>query len=216
MSQTFYATRVWRLLPQPGKMIGPLCMALSSLNFMLAMAAGAHTQLGHLPGYRARGRWMATSVLIVSAFLDVILASAMVYYLHSERKKILVSIGYLVRSTRLVDRVMQYTICTGALTAAAVAISFSAETGSTIYLAIFTCHTKLYSNSMIALLNARTSLRSIVDETSRINFSSRILGSSRQSKSTDIESSQVALEEIAKSESSHVEDSVGSKPGLSV
>ncbi|KAG2011133.1 hypothetical protein CC2G_011281 [Coprinopsis cinerea AmutBmut pab1-1] len=213
MSQTFYATRVWRLLPQPGKMIGPLCMALSSLNFMLAMAAGAHTQLGHLPGYRARGRWMATSVLIVSAFLDVILASAMVYYLHSERKKI------LVRSTRLVDRVMQYTICTGALTAlvsAAVAISFSAETGSTIYLAIFTCHTKLYSNSMIALLNARTSLRSIVDETSRINFSSRILGSSRQSKSTDIESSQVALEEIAKSESSHVEDSVGSKPGLSV
>ncbi|KAG2002988.1 hypothetical protein CC2G_003625 [Coprinopsis cinerea AmutBmut pab1-1] len=157
LTHTFFASRVWIVLPHPWRFIGPVCMFLTFVAYILSLvSAVAGVIEANLIVYEEKWGWTVYIVLISGVVLDIVLSSSMVFYLWLQRGRV------LDRSMRLIDRVVQYTICTGVLTsvtALGFVISFGVENGSFIWVAFFTCHAKLYSNSILATLNSRMSFR---------------------------------------------------------
>ncbi|KAG2012837.1 hypothetical protein CC2G_009803 [Coprinopsis cinerea AmutBmut pab1-1] len=114
-----------------------------------------------LEEYRRSVGWMAVSLLSMGAAIDIMIATSMLFYLYGQREKV------LARSVRLIDRLVQYTLCTGllpSLSAVVMVIMYSVDPDSMIWLAIYTCLAKLYSNSVLASLNARATLRSTFND----------------------------------------------------
>ncbi|KAG2002986.1 hypothetical protein CC2G_003624 [Coprinopsis cinerea AmutBmut pab1-1] len=170
LTHGFYASRVWGLLPKPWKWLGPGCMVVSFARFVGGLAAGAlGLKTRNVVLYSEIYAWLVISVLVCEALVDMTLAFSMTFYLYKQRRKV------MSRSLRLIDRVVQLTVCTGLLTSAtsiAFVIAFNIEQNTSIWVAFFTCHARLYSNSMMASLNSRHGLRTMWTEGSHVGFSS--------------------------------------------
>ncbi|VDC07108.1 unnamed protein product [Peniophora sp. CBMAI 1063] len=96
---------------------------------------------------------IATVALAIGAVGDIIAALVLSFYLHTMRT------GFL-KSGRLLNRLIVFSVNTGALTAAfslAAVIAFQVMPDNFIYLSIYFFVCKLYSNSCLATFNSRTS-----------------------------------------------------------
>ncbi|KAI0636100.1 hypothetical protein C8Q77DRAFT_1251813 [Trametes polyzona] len=100
--------------------------------------------------------WLIWSILAIAVAVDVVATSTLTYYLHQSRT------GFK-RTDSMVDILMVYGINTGLSTSVvtlAALISAIVKPNSLIYTAIMVVGTKMYANSLLAVLNSR---RSIVD-----------------------------------------------------
>ncbi|KAE9390298.1 hypothetical protein BT96DRAFT_349575 [Gymnopus androsaceus JB14] len=96
--------------------------------------------------------WMFTLLFIMGAFVDVAIAIALVANLYTHRKHV------FSPTQKMLDRLIRWTVQTGLVTsivAVAVVICFQTMKSNLIWLTIYTCLGEVYSNSFMAILNAR-------------------------------------------------------------
>ncbi|KAJ7044032.1 hypothetical protein C8F04DRAFT_1389444 [Mycena alexandri] len=111
-----------------------------------------------LADYEAQWWWLFTTVWSLSVANDVTITATLVIVLRRRRP------NGLQRTTALVDKVIAWTIETGMLTSAVAVVtltSFITIRGNFIWLATFSITSRLFSNSLLASLNSRTTLRAM-------------------------------------------------------
>ncbi|KAJ7044025.1 hypothetical protein C8F04DRAFT_686861 [Mycena alexandri] len=111
-----------------------------------------------LADYEERWGWLFAAVWILSVANDVTITATLVIVLRRRRPYV------LQRTTALVDKIIVWTIETGMLTSAVSIVTltcFITMLGSFIFLATFSVTSRLFSNSLLASLNSRTTLRAM-------------------------------------------------------
>ncbi|KAF8071611.1 hypothetical protein FPV67DRAFT_884030 [Lyophyllum atratum] len=160
--QAFFAHRVHRL---SRRLIIPcICWLLSVLRCIsvCAVAAAAHIA-GNVIDFTRNWKWLLASSLAISTVVDVLIAGSLCFYLWHGRE------STFQRTKRMVDRLIVWSIQTGLLTSIGtltMLILFLAV-ANFAWIAVFFIISRLFSNSLMATLNARASLR---DLNNRINF----------------------------------------------
>ncbi|EAU87105.2 hypothetical protein CC1G_05794 [Coprinopsis cinerea okayama7 len=157
LAHSFFASRVWKVLPKPWNFIGLFCFVVAVVRFVGSIVLGVNAvKATVLEDYRNDWGWLIMSLLMAGAAIDVIIAGSMLSYLYNQRDKV------FSRSVRLIDRLVQYTICTAllpSLSAVVMVICFHVKPTAMIWLAVYSCLAKLYSNCVLASLNSRAELR---------------------------------------------------------
>lgn len=161
MIKGFYVYRIWKLsgsVPLAGFLI-------FLLSGVIAISTAACSYI-FKPGITwADARRLKTFVILTNlglalgAMLDFVITSLLTYYLHRGRH----DVG---RTRRAIDKLMQYTIHTGATTllvSSAILITFDALPDSLVFLGIIGAVSKVYANSVLTVLNARRDIRGQLD-----------------------------------------------------
>ncbi|KAF8167294.1 hypothetical protein B0H34DRAFT_9929 [Crassisporium funariophilum] len=155
--QNFFAYRVWNVLPKPWRYVGLLCATAAVARAVMSIYVGIQGIFSpSMAAHRATYQGLVTTLLVMGATIDVIIAVSMMSFLIRRRGKA------LTRVTRLIDHLIGWTVRTGLITSIAavtVLVLFLIQTQTLVYLALYTCVAKLYSNSLLSALNARGSLR---------------------------------------------------------
>jgi len=111
-------------------------------------------------GATAKYTWVLVGSVVSQCTGDIVIAAAMCYVLHDKSRGIPPDHG----TRSVVTILFHYTLTTGVLTscaAAAYLIAYVMSPQTLIYIGIFFAHGKLYTNSLMASLNSRASLRAI-------------------------------------------------------
>ncbi|KAJ7483564.1 hypothetical protein FB451DRAFT_108316 [Mycena latifolia] len=157
--QSFYAYRVWRstfhafalrfhlhLFQFPTSTCGTAWV-------VLALEAGTYDKLLRISP-------LTISINALSTGVDVIIAGTLCFMLHRTRPASL-------ETETMVNRLILFTINTGLLTslcAIASLISLIVSSNTLVYAAFYFCIGRLYSNSLLASLNARTVIRGQIND----------------------------------------------------
>jgi len=157
LAQCFFARRVW--IVTESKFLPIICYVMASLRFIgsILLAVEAY-QMVTLKEYQDKWEWLITFVLVDGACVDVIIASSLCYNLISHRSSV------TVRTVRLLDQLIMWTIQTGLVTslaAVAMTICFFTMKNNFVWLGVYMFLSRLFSNSLLASLNARSNLRKI-------------------------------------------------------
>ncbi|KAJ7629574.1 hypothetical protein B0H17DRAFT_1340027 [Mycena rosella] len=174
--QSFYAYRVWRMSHHN--------VILTGMILLLVMATSGVLNLTHkLPPLRIAGRslWYCMGVLALEARTyerllrispltisinglstgaDVIITTTMCFMLRQTRPASLAT-------ETMINRLILFTINTGLLTslcAVASLVSLIVSPKTLIYASFYFCIGRLYSNSLLASLNARTVIRGQIND----------------------------------------------------
>ncbi|EJD07972.1 uncharacterized protein FOMMEDRAFT_16510 [Fomitiporia mediterranea MF3/22] len=158
--QSFLLYRVFRLSEKNVVLV----VALS----LLAIAQFIATTLFFAKGYRLSSfaevpsiAWLSKTANSLAAATDVSIAITLIFLLHRSRT------GFR-RSETMINRLIIFTINTGAVTSvcALFAVLFvSIYPNALIYVAFYVCISRMYSNTLLATLNARKGTRAGFDET---------------------------------------------------
>lgn len=95
--------------------------------------------------------WLTKTANSLSTITDISISGTLIYLLHSSRT------GYK-RSDSMINRLIIFTVNTGAITslcALCVIICVSVSPTTLIYVAFYVCTSRLYTNTLLATLNAR-------------------------------------------------------------
>ncbi|KAI0937486.1 hypothetical protein AcV5_005387 [Taiwanofungus camphoratus] len=106
--------------------------------------------------FKEKAGWLLTLGLSVSSLVDIVVTVVLTALLLRSRT------GYSTSTDRLIDTIVIYTIETGMVTCVATIATLAcwvAMPSNLIFLALHFTISKLYSNSILATLNARKSLR---------------------------------------------------------
>ncbi|KAF5346075.1 hypothetical protein D9756_010833 [Leucocoprinus leucothites] len=165
--QTFFAVRLFRLLPHPWRFIGPLCIVLSTMRLAGSLYV-AHSAFisNSLSRFATVNDWLITYLLSIGAATDLIIATSMIYYLLKQRERA------LSKSSRVIDKLILWTVRSGLITslfALGMLIAFQVAPRT------------LYSNSMVSNLNGRQYLRNALSGNTTIDLDD--LSSGRRSTS---------------------------------
>ncbi|KAI0344591.1 hypothetical protein BDW22DRAFT_1063395 [Trametopsis cervina] len=153
----FFVHRLYKL--SKGKLILALPIASVAL-FRLAAACVTTAEmirLGSFALFLHQFRWVFTLGLVLSSVADVLIASGMCFYLKQNRTG-------SRELDRVIDSVIYYTIENGILTSIATILSlifWLAMPHNLVYMGMHFAISKLYANSLLASLNARTTLRQV-------------------------------------------------------
>lgn len=172
--QSFFSLRTWRLLPSPYRYIGLFCIIASVVRcgFSTWLSEIALTATS-LVGYLVKNQWLITMLLSMGGALDVVVALSMMYFFLTKRK------NALQTTTRVVDRLVGFTVRTGfltSMTAIGALVAFQLAPNTYIWVGFYVCLAKLYTNAFLSALNARQELRrtmgtsGLVVENSTSNF----------------------------------------------
>ncbi|TFK73030.1 hypothetical protein BDN72DRAFT_894272 [Pluteus cervinus] len=110
---------------------------------------------------------LSMTVNVLAVVTDVIIAAALFFYLHRSRT------GFK-RSDTMISKLIMFTVSTGLLTSICAVASLLTIViwGETlIYVAFYFSLGRLYSNSILATLNARKSIRGLGDDHEDLSFS---------------------------------------------
>ncbi|KAF8167249.1 hypothetical protein B0H34DRAFT_8039 [Crassisporium funariophilum] len=160
IEQGWFAHRIYKF---SGKIYLPLfCSMLAIVRWIgsVTIAIVAFHRLT-VEVYYENWSWLLTTILVIGAFTDVILAVALCYYLSQWRG------GGFERTTRLIDHLMVWSIETGLLTsvgAVALLVCFLTLRNTFVWIGIFSVLARLFSNSFLASLNARPALAQLYQE----------------------------------------------------
>ncbi|KAI5121761.1 hypothetical protein M0805_009572 [Coniferiporia weirii] len=157
--QAFFAYRI-RVMSQRWE-IALVSWALSLVHFVnSAIATTKELDINNLLVFDDKWEWVITVPLVVGATNDVIIAAGLSYYLHRSRSG-------MPSTNKVIHRLILFTIQTGLVTsifAIMMLIFFLAMSDDNfLWLCIFVFLAKgykVYSNSLLATLNARSGLRS--------------------------------------------------------
>ncbi|RXW23567.1 hypothetical protein EST38_g2290 [Candolleomyces aberdarensis] len=135
MVQCFFCLRVWKALPNPIRYIGAACGAAAIIRAAAGIFVGTRLAVAKtLVLYRMQFGWLVRTLLAAGAAIDVVIAASMLYFLLTKRKS-----GFAA-TTRLVDRLLAYTVRTGlitSLTAITVLVTFEALPNAYIWAGIY-------------------------------------------------------------------------------
>ncbi|KAK0200034.1 hypothetical protein DFS33DRAFT_213487 [Desarmillaria ectypa] len=156
----FYARRIYYLSNHNV----PLVAAIIILSICrLGTSIGITAYSIHLKYFVRFERNSMTSLvrasLAIHVVTDILVAASLCYYLHSSRTGI-------KRTDTIINRLMVYAVHNGLLTAVAdiLVIAFNtAYPSNLIYLAVYQVVANLYSNSLLATLNARRPSKPVND-----------------------------------------------------
>ncbi|KAF9057471.1 hypothetical protein BJ165DRAFT_35260 [Panaeolus papilionaceus] len=157
--QGFLALRVWRLSNNNV----PLTAMVSGFivaGFARSMRLTTWVELEGLKG-------LSMAVNLLGAAADVLITAALLFFLHRSRT------GFK-KSDTMISTLITFTVSTGLLTsicAVASMISILASGHTLIYVAFYFCLGRLYSNSVLATLNARQSIRGLGEHSDELSFS---------------------------------------------
>jgi len=160
IEQGWFALRIYKF---SNKMLLPLfCLFLAVVRFIgsITLSVIAFHRLP-LMEYTLHWTWLLTSILVIGAATDVILATSLCYHLSKWR-----GAGF-ERTTRLIGRLMIWSIETGLLTsiaAVALLVCFLTMPNNFVWIGIFSILARLFSNSFLGSLNARPNLARIYEE----------------------------------------------------
>ncbi|KAJ7306816.1 hypothetical protein DFH08DRAFT_514988 [Mycena albidolilacea] len=114
--------------------------------------------------------WLSEFAWSISAVTDLTIAATLVFYLHQQRKEVNKS----SRTAALVDKLILWTIETGALTSltSIVALTcFTTMRHNLVFLAFFALEARMFTNSLLASLNSRETLREMNEREISSKFS---------------------------------------------
>ncbi|KAI0773046.1 hypothetical protein BD413DRAFT_611970 [Trametes elegans] len=152
--QIFYVCRVYLIGFQYRWLAVPAVISMLS-GFSFGMAGGVEAFLyAHYITDFQHFSWMVSIAYGFAVLTDVILTSALVFVLHRSRT------GFK-RTDSMIDVLIIYTINTGLLTSVVSILAFVFALilpGNLIYAAITIVGSKLYANSVLAVLNSRRSI----------------------------------------------------------
>ncbi|KAF7323912.1 hypothetical protein MKEN_00612600 [Mycena kentingensis (nom. inval.)] len=160
IGQLFFAWRIWNIART---WIVPACIAtISSVQLGFAIATGMKFRDGRFFSKLSSGTLFELPVvwLATTAATDVLIASATVYYLHIAREKSLRGMNPLLDST--VKRIVIASVDTGLLCAVCaifIVSIFVGYDGNNYHLSLCLWLSKVYSNSILAILNLRVTFR---------------------------------------------------------
>lgn len=159
LAQCFFARRVWVVTDK--KLIPVICFIMASLRFVgsILLAAEAYKMVT-LFKYEDQWEWLITFILVDGACVDVMVAFSLCYNLIEHRRSVTVSL----RTVRLLDQLIMWTIQTGLITSLAavtMTICFLTMKDNYIWLGVYMFLARLFSNSLLASLNARSNLRKL-------------------------------------------------------
>ncbi|KAF8968629.1 hypothetical protein BDZ97DRAFT_1654954 [Flammula alnicola] len=163
--QTFFAYRVWTVLPNPWRFIGVGAALASCVRCIMAIYAGV--KVITLPTYYTFATEFSpfiTALLAMGAAIDLTIAASMVYFLFHRREK------SLSRVTRLIDRLIAFTIpytTFRSMQNLLIISHFQSHLYIYIYVAgetyhLVSCPTDVLMCPIFSRLNARSSLRDTV------------------------------------------------------
>ncbi|KAF7338809.1 hypothetical protein MSAN_02203600 [Mycena sanguinolenta] len=156
-AQGFFGFRIYALskklcIPILIWIMGFLCL----LGCFVIFVGGLKTT--SLVEYIAQWGWLATSVWSISTANDVTITAMVVFLLYRQRNKV------QKRTAALVDKIILWTLETGFLTSVTGLIAlvfFVTMKKNLIWTAFYALTARLFSNSLLASLNSRTTLRSL-------------------------------------------------------
>lgn len=155
--QGFFAWRIFRLSERLH--ISMVCWVLSLFRFGSGLALAGESYLSvpkqaiNTFALTDNFGWLITLAVTVGAFVDVLIALTLCYYIKSFAPS-----SPSKRVVALVNRLMAWTIQTGLVTSiasVAVVISFHAVRNTELWFSIYMVLAKLYSNSFFMTLNVR-------------------------------------------------------------
>ncbi|KAG6896678.1 hypothetical protein C0992_006751 [Termitomyces sp. T32_za158] len=115
-------------------------------------------------------QWLSMAVNILAALGDALIAGALCFFLQRSRT------GFR-KSDTMIRKLIMFTVSTGVLTsicAIASLVSILVWPSTLIYAAFYFCLGRLYSNSVLATLNARQSIRELGEDSDELSFSFRM------------------------------------------
>ncbi|KAF9459532.1 hypothetical protein BDZ94DRAFT_1300501 [Collybia nuda] len=153
--QTLYAVRVWKL-GRHYQRIWPVIVAIVvasgyAIGIILAVKTYNISTFVELEGMA----WVVYASFTSSTVIDVVIATAMCFYLIRSRS------GFAGTNNKIII-IVRMTLISGFLTSAcslAALIAYAAMPNNLVFLGIEFLLTKLYINSFLAMLNARQSVR---------------------------------------------------------
>ncbi|EIW57895.1 uncharacterized protein TRAVEDRAFT_48916 [Trametes versicolor FP-101664 SS1] len=156
LAHSFYARRLYLL---GGGQRWPVVFIATLLAIETGMCIAATVEAFLVPAFAefAHFAWITCTGLGIAVILDVFVAGSLSYYLHRSRT------GFK-RTDSLIDILMVYSINTGLSTSMVTlvaAISAITMRNNLVYSGLYIIASKLYANSLLALLNSR---RSIIDK----------------------------------------------------
>ncbi|KAJ7039744.1 hypothetical protein C8F04DRAFT_1084688 [Mycena alexandri] len=135
-------------------------------------------RMDSLVEYEIQWGWLFTAFWGVTVVNDLSVTGASVAFLLSQRR-----LGHR-RTVALIDKLILWALETGMLTSVAMIVEvvcFYTMKDNFVWVAFFILHTLLYSNSLLASLNSRATLRAMnevslrsLPPTAAINFSNRV------------------------------------------
>ncbi|KAJ7055069.1 hypothetical protein C8F01DRAFT_1373985 [Mycena amicta] len=178
--QAFFGLRIYRLDCKPYYKLVPFVIwILAAAQFVLAFSpvvAVAHPGPIALIDFLTEENWSVYSTLSISIACDFLVVVGLVYCLW--RRRVFAQNSTLV----IVDKLIAWTIETGLITSTAVILElilFCTNAFNWHWLAIDCLLSGLFSNTLLANLNSRATLRAI-DQPSAIDFSVQLSTSMRR------------------------------------
>ncbi|KAJ7230386.1 hypothetical protein GGX14DRAFT_692139 [Mycena pura] len=156
--QGFFAHRIYRLSKQ---LYIPLFCWTLSLLFLAASTVAFVTgyRTTQFTKYEVQWGWLLDALWTISAVDDLIISASLVFWFLRRRDTSQPSVA-------LVDKLIAWTIETGAVTSAAAILNlicFTMMKTNFIWIAWYVVTARLYSNSFLASLNSRETLRKMND-----------------------------------------------------
>ncbi|KDR71101.1 hypothetical protein GALMADRAFT_805231 [Galerina marginata CBS 339.88] len=161
--QCFFSLRVYRLSKRLS--VGIACCALALLRFISGIAISVENFLDvpKVPNgieQIERFSWVITAGLACGSAADILIAIFMTYYLRK-----LASPANLDSTTEVINRLVRFALQTGlitSMTSLAVIGCFQAMP-NLVWFSLYILLAKLYSNSLLVSLNARTRKIEVID-----------------------------------------------------
>ncbi|RDX47541.1 hypothetical protein OH76DRAFT_1484668 [Lentinus brumalis] len=151
--QSFFAMRIHRL--STNKFVVLPVIALTVTEFCVSVAYAVKAVFYKTFPELAKHKGLSLAMNVSAALTDVTIAAILCTILQRSKT------GY-ERSDRLVNKLMAFTINTGLVTSTCACVSlitYLARPGSFVYMSFFLLMGRLYSNSLLATLNARQRFR---------------------------------------------------------
>ncbi|KAF8974326.1 hypothetical protein BDZ97DRAFT_12638 [Flammula alnicola] len=155
--QGFLTLRVWRLSGNNVPLTVVLgCLVLACFSCSVAFTAQSMQLQTWVQLEQLKGLSMAVNLL--GAVTDILIAAALFVFLHRSRT------GFK-KSDTMISRLIAFTVSTG---------------HTLIYVAFYFCLGRLYSNSVLATLNARQIIRGLGENSDELSFSLQSISKSGQ------------------------------------
>lgn len=197
--QAFFAHRVLRL--SRSWIIPSICWLLCILRCAsLLVVTGASYTSDTLLHFKHKWDWILVTSLAISTAVDVLIAGSLCYFLWKRRD------GAFARTTTVVDQLIMWSIQTGLLTSigTVVMLILFLVVHNHAWLAVFFVISRLFSNSLMASLNARAKLRDLTQ---------KVLSAERSHTSSGGRNPNTVTIEMVRTVQSHWADDVeSSKP----
>ncbi|PPQ79525.1 hypothetical protein CVT25_003407 [Psilocybe cyanescens] len=132
---------------------------------------------------------LSMAVNLLGAVTDVAIAAALFVFLHRSRT------GFK-KSDTMISKLIAFTVSTGLLTsicAVASLVSILASGNTLIYVAFYFSLGRLYSNSVLATLNARQTIRKLGEDSDELSFSLQSLAKSGQRNPNSARSTNISI-----------------------